>query len=143
MPVNENEGPKILLLDLRSEQDYKSWHIKNAINFPAINIQRDQVFGQLTQFKNRKDKLIVVYAEDERHGTHLAKIIFEKGFDNVYLLTGGISVFTFENTHLTEGIDVPSKEQLKENHRIATAKQPKPKNMQSSKGFAKSMDLQK
>jgi rhodanese-related sulfurtransferase len=41
MPVNENEGPKILLLDLRTEQDYKNWHIKNAINFPAINIQRD------------------------------------------------------------------------------------------------------
>ena len=108
MPVNENEGPKILLLDLRTEQEYKQWHIKNAINFPAINIQRDQVFGQLSQFKNKQDKLIVVYAEDERHGTHLAKVIFEKGFDNIYLLTGSISVFTFENPHLTEGTDVPS-----------------------------------
>jgi hypothetical protein len=64
----------------------------------------------------------VVYAEDERHGTHLAKIIFEKGFDNVYLLTGGIAVFSFENPRLTEGDDIPSTEQLKENHRIATAK---------------------
>jgi len=59
------------------------------------------------------------------------------------LLTGSISVFSFENPHLTEGTDVPSTQELKENHRIATAKQPKPKNMQSSKGFAKSMDIQK
>jgi len=65
------------------------------------------VFGQLTLFKNRKDKLIVVYAEDERHGTHLAKIIYEKGFDNIYLLTGSISVFTFEYPNLTEGSQVP------------------------------------
>ena len=101
------------------------------------------MFGQLTLFKNRQDKLIIVYAEDERHGTYLAKIIFEKGFDNIYLLTGSISVFTFENPHLTEGSEVPSPEELKENHRIATAKQPKPKNMQSSKGFTKSMDLQR
>ena len=108
MPVTETDGPKIVLLDLRSEQEYKKWHIKNAINFPAINIQRDQVFGQLTLFKNRQDKLIVVYAEDERHGTHLAKIIFEKGFDNIYLLTGSISVFTFENPQLTEGSEIPT-----------------------------------
>ena len=58
------------------------------------------------------DKLIVVYADDERHGTQIAKIIFEKGFDNVYLLTGGISVFAFENPHLIEGSEVPSKDQL-------------------------------
>lgn len=63
-----------------------------------------------------------MYAEDERHGTHLANIIFEKGFDNIYLLTGSISVFTFENPHLTEGSDIPNPELLKENHRIATAK---------------------
>ena len=42
------------------------------------------------------------------------------------------------NTQIEE-----STQELKENHRIATAKQPKPKNMQSSKGFAKSMDIQK
>jgi hypothetical protein len=49
-----------------------------------------------------------VYSDDERHGTQQAKIIFEKGFDNIYLLTGGIPVFTFENPDLVEGYEVPS-----------------------------------
>ena len=75
----------------------------NAVNFPAVNIQQDSVFGQLNQFRNKADKLIVVYSHDERHGTHAAKIIFEKGFDNIYLLTGSISVFAYENHDLIEG----------------------------------------
>jgi rhodanese-related sulfurtransferase len=38
MPPNENEGPKILLLDLREPEEYKKWHIMNAVNFPAAQI---------------------------------------------------------------------------------------------------------
>jgi centrosomal protein CEP41 len=37
--------------------------------------------------------------EDERLGTQYAKILFEKGFDNIYLLSGGIEKF------LESGID--------------------------------------
>jgi hypothetical protein len=34
---------------------------------------------------------------DERSGTLQAKLLFEKGFDNVYLLTGGIEGFLESN----------------------------------------------
>lgn len=47
LPPSENDGPKILLLDLREPQEYRKWHITNAVNFPAISIQQDSVFGQL------------------------------------------------------------------------------------------------
>lgn len=69
LPPSENEAPKILLLDLRPIQDYLKWHILNAVSFPAMNIQRDQVFNQLNMVKNKPDKLLVVYMDDERHGT--------------------------------------------------------------------------
>lgn len=39
------QDTKFILLDLRDEEDYKKWHIKEAINFPAPNIARDKVFG--------------------------------------------------------------------------------------------------
>jgi len=39
MPPAENEGPKIVLLDLRTPEEYKKWHIRNAVNFPAQCIQ--------------------------------------------------------------------------------------------------------
>lgn len=57
---------KFILLDLRDEDEYKQWHIKEAINFPAPNISRDKVFSQLLRFKNKTDKIIVVYMADER-----------------------------------------------------------------------------
>lgn len=38
LPPSENQGPKILLLDLRERQEYNKWHIMNAVNFPAVNI---------------------------------------------------------------------------------------------------------
>ncbi len=120
LPPTENQGPKILLLDLREYSEYKKWHIVNAVSFPAVNIQQDQVFGQLNQFKNKTDKLIVVYSHDERHGTHQAKIIFEKGFDNIYLLTGALTVFAFENHQFIEGSEVPTCKQLQQQHYIAT-----------------------
>jgi centrosomal protein CEP41 len=94
---------KFILLDLRDEDDYKKWHIKEAINFPAPNIARDKVFGSLLRFKNKPDKIIVVYMEDERMGTHYSKILHEKGFDNVYLLSGGLEKFLESNRDLVEG----------------------------------------
>jgi hypothetical protein len=47
--------------------------------------------------------------DDERHGTQVAKTIFEKGFDNIYLLTGGIFVFGYENPGLLEGDSIPNR----------------------------------
>lgn len=46
---------------------------------------------------------------DERNGTHQAKLLFEKGFDNVYLLSGGIEGFLETNYELVEGTQVPEK----------------------------------
>jgi len=46
-----------------------------------------------------------VYHEDERHGILQTQIIFEKGFDNVYLLSGGLCIFQQEHPHL---IKVPA-----------------------------------
>ena len=44
---------------------------------------------------------------DERSGTHYAKILFEKGFDNVYLLSGGIEKFYENHNELVEGTELP------------------------------------
>lgn len=45
---------------------------------------------------------------DERNGTHYAKILFEKGFDNVYLLSGGVEKFLDNFPDLVEGTNVPA-----------------------------------
>ena len=60
------EETKFILLDLRDEDEYKKFHIREAINFPAPKITQDKVFGQLLRFKNNTDKIIVIYMDDER-----------------------------------------------------------------------------
>lgn len=47
MPFNESDLPKIILLDLRPLNDFNKWHIKNALSFPSVNIQKDHIFGSL------------------------------------------------------------------------------------------------
>ena len=116
------QDTKFILLDLREEEDYKKWHIKESINFPAPNITRDKTFAQLMRFKNDSDKIIVVYMYDERSGTHYAKILFEKGFDNVYLLSGGIEKFYENHSEHVEGMELPALPKPKQMTSTATSK---------------------
>lgn len=51
--------------------------------------------------------MIIVYLEDERIGTEVATKLVEKGFENSYLLSGGIEKFLEEFTDLVEGTSVP------------------------------------
>ena len=44
--------------------------------------------------------MLVVYHSDERHGVLQSKVIFEKGFDNIYLLSGGLCIFEEEFANL-------------------------------------------
>lgn len=51
--------------------------------------------------------MIIIYLEDERMGTEIATKMVEKGFENSFLLSGGIEKFLEEFTDLVEGTDVP------------------------------------
>lgn len=113
-----------LLLDLRDADEYELWHIKEAINFPAANIARDRTIPELYRFKNAPDKLIICYMNDERQGTAQAALLAEKGYENTFLLSGGIEAFLEENTDLVEGrqVPVPQRAAIEEEERKANEK---------------------
>jgi len=46
---------------------------------------------------------------DERAGVMYAKLLHEKGFDNVYLLSGGLEKFLETHHEFVEGANVPEK----------------------------------
>lgn len=96
-----------LLLDLRDPEDYNLWRIKESVNFPAPNITRDKMIPELFRFKNQAEKLIIVYMLDERQGTQYAQMFTEKGFENLYLLSGGCEEFLEKFSDLCEGRQVP------------------------------------
>ena len=53
---------------MRQPEDHAKWHIRESINFPAVNIARDKTIPELFRFKNAVDKLIIIYMFDEREG---------------------------------------------------------------------------
>jgi centrosomal protein CEP41 len=96
-----------LLLDLRDPDEYDFWRIKESLNYPVMNIARDKMTPELFRFKNKANKLIIVYMNDERRGAAAANLLAEKGYENVFLLSGGIEQFNEEFNNLVEGRDVP------------------------------------
>ena len=97
-----------LLLDLRDPDEYDLWRIKEAINFPCANIARDKTIPELFRFKNQPEKLIIIYMNDERMGTQYAQLLSEKGYENTFLLSGGIEQFLEDHTEFVEGRSVPT-----------------------------------
>lgn len=88
-----------LLLDLRDPEEYDQWRIKDSVSFPVQKVMQDKMIPELYRFKNKKDKLIIVYMGDERKGTQVANLLAEKGYENVFLLSGGIEQFNEEFHH--------------------------------------------
>ncbi len=92
---------------MRDPDEYDFWRIKESINYPAANIGRDKIIPELFRFKNKANKLIIIYMGDERKGTAAANLMSEKGYENVFLLSGGIEQFNEEFNSLVEGRNVP------------------------------------
>ena len=96
-----------IILDLREESEYERIHVLEAVSFPGVNISRDKFTQQLIMMKNKPGKMIIMYHTDERNGIPYANNFFQKGYDNVYFLSGGIE--EFEKYH-PEYLDGPEKD---------------------------------
>ena len=62
---------------------------------------------QMFNYKNKENKIIIVYHFDEKPGMEYSTQLAEKGYDNLYLLSGGIEGFGQEIQEGLEGKDVP------------------------------------
>ena len=96
-----------IILDLREESEYDRVHVIEAVSFPAVNISRDKFTQQLIMMKNKPGKMIILYHTDERNGIPYANNFFQKGYDNVYFLSGGIEEF---EKYYPEYLDGPEKD---------------------------------
>jgi centrosomal protein CEP41 len=102
------------LVDLRDPEEYDQFHIREALNFPGTRIKTDKFLPQLYAYKNKESKIIVLYHFDEKRGIDYTMQLFEKGFDNIYLLNAGIEGFGQEIPEGLEGTAVPQFEKKEE-----------------------------
>ena len=67
-------------------------------------------------YKNKENKIIVLYHFDEKPGMDYTVQLHEKGYDNLFLLNGGVEGFGQEIQEGLEGKQVPAfgkKEEVK------------------------------
>jgi len=88
------ENCPYLLLDVRDEDEYERCHLVTAGNFPSAMLARtmNNFTKEILEFKNCEGKIIILYDEDERITNNVATTMVERGFDNVFVLSGGLKV---------------------------------------------------
>mmetsp|Transcript_44453 Transcript_44453/g.85030 ORF Transcript_44453/g.85030 Transcript_44453/m.85030 type:complete len:231 (+) Transcript_44453:129-821(+) len=106
--VSNEEEVDFLLLDVRDQEDFKTCQINNALNYPAPMLSRsvNNFTPEILAFSNKESesKIIVIYDFDERVAGPAGNLFFEKGVDNVFLLSGGLKKFGAEFPELCEGV---------------------------------------
>ncbi|MBL4899294.1 MAG: rhodanese-like domain-containing protein [Colwellia sp.] len=92
----------IVVLDVRSAQEYDNGHLVNA-----INISHNTVAEKLNQLSQYQNSTVVVYCRSGRRAAFAENILAENGFENLRHLTGDMNgwleaklpVVTSKNAH--------------------------------------------
>jgi len=87
---------KVQLVDVRTPEEFKAGHIKNAIliNYMSADF-KDKAFKGLD-----KSKPVLVYCASGGRSAKSAKIYKEAGFTKVYNLLGGFNAWSAKNLEI-------------------------------------------
>ncbi len=87
----KSDNTPYLLLDIRDRDEYNQCHIITALNYPAAMLSRsiNNETKELLLFKNQPGKIILIYDDDERIAPKAATTFVERGYDNLFMLSGG------------------------------------------------------
>lgn len=76
-----------ILLDVRSEQEYKEGHLQGAINIPDFEIAK-----RVQKEIQKKNQQIVLYCQYGGRSQKVMKTMRNMGYTNVYNLYGGLDM---------------------------------------------------
>ncbi|XP_078409190.1 centrosomal protein of 41 kDa isoform X4 [Cetorhinus maximus] len=91
----KTEGPypdcPYLLLDVRDRDAYDQCHVIGAYSYPIAMLSRtmNPHTKEILDYKNAAGKIILLYDEDERIASQAATTLCERGFENLFMLSGG------------------------------------------------------
>ena len=84
-----------IIVDLREEKEYHKCHIKNAISYPSSLISQDHFLKEMYTIKSKPNSIIIVYHKDDKTGASVSDLLILKGFENIYMISGGFYDFSF------------------------------------------------
>jgi rhodanese-related sulfurtransferase len=103
---NDEKPPPLLLVDIRSPESFENVRIMGTINHPApkfshaTNPFSPELFLAL---RNPEDSLVIIIDEKESIGLPLCNSLNEKGYNNIRLLSGGLSAMAAQYPELLQG----------------------------------------
>lgn len=80
-----NNDSNIIILDVRSHQEYEEGHLNGAINIPTY-----ELYTQATRVLQDKDAIIIAYCTVGVRSKNAINILRKMGYRNLYHLEGGI-----------------------------------------------------
>lgn len=87
----------VVILDVRTEAEYASGHVPNAVNIP-----HDQLAARMSDLGAATSAPVVVYCERGGRATAAEAVLLDAGYENLFHLEGDMSAWR-ENGRPTEG----------------------------------------
>lgn len=82
--ILENNN-KCILLDVRSEQEYKEGHLEGSINIPLYDINEE-----IEKIIPNRNNPIIVYCQSGSRSKKAINTLFKKGYEELYNIEGGL-----------------------------------------------------
>ena len=82
-----NEKPSLVILDVRTDGEYRDGHIEGAVNIPVNELE-----GRLGELE-KEDETLVYCRTGNRSGTAVG-ILKENGYEKIFHMNKGITAWT-------------------------------------------------
>ncbi|MBY9015293.1 MAG: rhodanese-like domain-containing protein [Candidatus Lokiarchaeota archaeon] len=85
---NNTEYPNLLILDVRTAEEYNDAHLYNVILIPV-----DEIVSRLSELESYNDTEIIVYCMSGSRSLQASDILVTNNFSKIYNMWGGISAW--------------------------------------------------
>eukprot|EP00746_Dinoflagellata_sp_MGD_P003328 gnl/MRDRNA2_/MRDRNA2_106467_c0_seq1.p1 gnl/MRDRNA2_/MRDRNA2_106467_c0~~gnl/MRDRNA2_/MRDRNA2_106467_c0_seq1.p1 ORF type:complete len:327 (+),score=49.75 gnl/MRDRNA2_/MRDRNA2_106467_c0_seq1:64-1044(+) len=79
-----------LILDIRTTEEFMKNHVRGALSHPISWLCQDKQMPALRHIKGDPSARVIVYGNDDRDGAVATQLLAQKGWENLWLLTGGL-----------------------------------------------------
>jgi len=88
---DKDGNDNLIIIDVRSEKDFNTGHIENAINIPLEDFD-----NRINELKHYKEKEIIVYSTTGKKSAEASEKLVKSGFSDVNNVVDGVSEYNFK-----------------------------------------------